>query len=333
MKKILKEDERAKLMNKSYDVVALGEMLIDFTMGGQSEQGNNMFEACPGGAPCNVLAMLNKLGKKTAFIGKVGNDQFGKLLKSTIEEIGIESKGLIMDNEINTTLAFVHTFPDGDREFSFYRKPGADMMLKEDEVDYELIRQAKLFHFGTLSMTDEPAKTATQKALEAAKEAGCLISFDPNLRPPLWSSLDKAKEMMEYGFGYCDILKISDNEIQFVSGKEDYDEGIKYLQDKYNIPLILLTLGKDGSRAYYKDMRVERRGFVMKTIETTGAGDTFCGSSLNAVLEGDFANLSEEVLGNMLTFANAAAALITTKKGAIRSMPEKAEVERLINSN
>lgn len=317
-------------MNKKYDVVALGEMLIDFTMNAESEQGNGMFEACPGGAPCNVLAMLNKLDKKTAFIGKVGNDQFGRLLKSTIEEIGIESKGLILDEEIKTTLAFVHTFPDGDREFSFYRKPGADMMLKEDEVDYDLIRQTRIFHFGTLSMTDEPAKGATKKALEVAKEAGCLISFDPNLRPPLWGSLDQAKEMMEYGFGYCDILKISDNEIQFVSGKEDYDEGIKYLQDKYQIPLILLTLGKDGSRAYYKDMRVERKGFVMKTIETTGAGDTFCGSSLNAVLEGDFENLTENDLREMLTFANAAAALITTKKGAIRAMPEKADVDALI---
>lgn len=317
-------------MEKCYDVVALGEMLVDFTMNGQSSQGNNMFEACPGGAPCNVLAMLNKLGKKTAFIGKVGNDQFGKLLKETINEIGIESKGLVLDEEINTTLAFVHTYPDGDREFSFYRKPGADMMLAEDEVDYDLIRQAKIFHFGTLSMTDEPVKSTTKKALQTAKEAGCLISFDPNLRPPLWKSLDQAKEMMEYGFGFCDILKISDNEIQFVSGKEDYDEGIKYLQEKYQIPLIFLTLGKEGSRAYYKDMCVERGGFTMKTIETTGAGDTFCGSSLNGILDRDFENLSEEDLGQILTFANAAAALITTKKGAIRSMPEKEDVEALL---
>ncbi len=169
-------------MEKLYDVTAMGELLIDFTMNGQSEQGNNMFEACPGGAPCNVLAMLNKLGRKTAFIGKVGRDQFGRLLKETIADSGIETKGLVMDEDIRTTLAFVHTFPDGDREFSFYRNPGADMMLSEDEVDYELIRQSKVFHFGTLSMTDEPAKTATKKALEAAKEAGCLITFDPNLR-------------------------------------------------------------------------------------------------------------------------------------------------------
>ncbi len=317
-------------MEKLYDVTAMGELLIDFTMNGQSEQGNNMFEACPGGAPCNVLAMLNKLGRKTAFVGKVGQDQFGRLLKETIADSGIETRGLVMDEDIRTTLAFVHTFPDGDREFSFYRNPGADMMLSEDEVDYDLIRQSKVFHFGTLSMTDEPAKTATKKALEAAREAGCLITFDPNLREPLWKSLDDAKEAMEYGFGYCDMLKISDNEIQFISGKEDYDEGIRYLQEKYHIPVIFLTMGKDGSRAYYKDIRVERAGFSVKAIETTGAGDTFCGCAINGLLKYGLEGLTEETLGELLTYANAGAALITLKKGAIRSMPEPAQIEEMI---
>lgn len=317
-------------MAKKYDVIALGELLIDFTMNGQSEQGNNMFEACPGGAPCNVLALLNKMGKKTAFIGKVGKDQFGTLLRDTITEAGIDASNLIVDENVNTTLAFVHTFPDGDREFSFYRNPGADMMLTADEVNPEVVKDTKVFHFGTLSMTHEGVREATKKAVETAKANGCLVSFDPNLRPPLWSSLDLAKEQMEYGFGKCDILKISDNEIQFVSGKEDYDEGIAYLQETYNIPLILLTMGKDGSRAYYKGMRVERPGFSVKAIETTGAGDTFCGSSLNYLVEHDFENLTEEQLGEMLTFANAAAALVTTKKGAIKAMPVKEEVLELI---
>lgn len=320
-------------MEKNFDVIALGELLIDFTMNGQSEQGNNMFEACPGGAPCNVLALLNKMGKKTAFLGKVGQDQFGTLLKDTITEVGIDSTRLVMDPEVNTTLAFVHTFPDGDREFSFYRNPGADMMLSESDVDPEFIGQAKIFHFGTLSMTHDGVRAATKKAVQAARENGCLISFDPNLRPPLWFSLDLAKEQMEYGFGVCDILKISDNEIQFVSGKEDYDEGIAYLQEKYQIPLILLTMGRDGSRAYYKGMRVQRPGFSVKAIETTGAGDTFCGSSLTYILEHDFDSLTEEQLGEMLTFANAAAAIVTTKKGAIRSMPEREEVTALLDSN
>lgn len=317
-------------MAKKYDVIALGELLIDFTMNGQSEQGNNMFEACPGGAPCNVLALLNKMGKKTAFIGKVGKDQFGTLLRDTITEAGIDASNLMVDENVNTTLAFVHTFPDGDREFSFYRNPGADMMLTADEVNPEVVKDTKVFHFGTLSMTHEGVREATKKAVETAKANGCLVSFDPNLRPPLWSSLDLAKEQMEYGFGKCDILKISDNEIQFVSGKEDYDEGIAYLQETYDIPLILLTMGKDGSRAYYKGMRVERPGFSVKAIETTGAGDTFCGSSLNYLVDHDFENLTEEQLGEMLTFANAAAALVTTKKGAIKAMPVKEEVLELI---
>ena len=317
-------------MVKKYDVIALGELLIDFTMNGQSEQGNNMFEACPGGAPCNVLALLNKMGKKTAFIGKVGKDQFGALLRDTITEAGIDASNLMVDENVNTTLAFVHTFPDGDREFSFYRNPGADMMLTADEVNPEVVKDTKVFHFGTLSMTHEGVREATKKAVETAKANGCLVSFDPNLRPPLWSSLDLAKEQMEYGFGKCDILKISDNEIQFVSGKEDYEEGIAYLQETYNIPLILLTMGKDGSRAYYKGMRVERPGFSVKAIETTGAGDTFCGSSLNYLVDHDFENLTEEQLGEMLTFANAAAALVTTKKGAIKAMPVKEEVLELI---
>lgn len=317
-------------MAKKYDVIALGELLIDFTMNGQSEQGNNMFEACPGGAPCNVLALLNKMGKKTAFIGKVGKDQFGALLRDTITEAGIDASNLMVDENVNTTLAFVHTFPDGDREFSFYRNPGADMMLTADEVNPEVVKDTKVFHFGTLSMTHEGVREATKKAVEIAKANGCLVSFDPNLRPPLWSSLDLAKEQMEYGFGKCDILKISDNEIQFVSGKEDYDEGIAYLQETYNIPLILLTMGKDGSRAYYKGMHVERPGFSVKAIETTGAGDTFCGSSLNYLVDHDFENLTEEQLGEMLTFANAAAALVTTKKGAIKAMPVKEEVLELI---
>lgn len=317
-------------MAKKYDVIALGELLIDFTMNGQSGQGNNMFEACPGGAPCNVLALLNKMGKKTAFIGKVGKDQFGALLRDTITEAGIDASNLMVDENVNTTLAFVHTFPDGDREFSFYRNPGADMMLTADEVNPEVVKDTKVFHFGTLSMTHEGVREATKKAVETAKANGCLVSFDPNLRPPLWSSLDLAKEQMEYGFGKCDILKISDNEIQFVSGKEDYDEGIAYLQETYNIPLILLTMGKDGSRAYYKGMRVERPGFSVKAIETTGAGDTFCGSSLNYLVDHDFENLTEEQLGEMLTFANAAAALVTTKKGAIKAMPVKEEVLELI---
>ncbi len=317
-------------MDKKYDVIALGELLIDFTSGGKSEQGNQMFEACPGGAPCNVLSILNKLGKKTAFIGKVGNDNFGHLLNDTLNDAGIDTSHLYFDDEVHTTLALVHTKPDGDRDFSFYRNPGADMMLTEDEIDEAFINQAKIFHFGTLSMTHEGVKKATKKAVTAAKNQGLLVSFDPNLRPPLWSSLEDAREQMEYGFGVCDILKISDNEVEFIAGTDDYDKGIQYLIDKYHIPVIFLTLGKDGSRVYYHGEVVNHKGYEHTPIETTGAGDTFCGSALSYILEHDIDNLTKENLEEMLGFANAAAALITMKKGAIRSMPEREEVEKVV---
>ena len=217
---------------KKYDVVAMGELLIDFTENGKSEQGAGVYEANPGGAPCNVLSLLAKMGKETGFIGKVGSDQYGTLLKNTLLDVNISTEGLVVDNQVRTTLAFVHTFPDGDREFSFYRNPGADMMLTEEEVKADMIEQAKIFHFGTLSMTHEGVRKATHRAVDIAKKAGILISFDPNLRPPLWSSRELAKEQIEWGLAQCDILKISDNEIQFVSGKDDYDDGIAYLWEK-----------------------------------------------------------------------------------------------------
>ena len=319
-------------MDKKYDVTALGELLIDFTDNGKSAQGNTLFEANPGGAPCNVLAMLNRLGHPKAFIGKVGKDIFGLKLKSVLEETGIDTAGLIVDEDARTTLAFVQTFADGDRDFSFYRNPGADMLLTADEVDGGLIRSSRLFHFGTLSMTHEGVRKATKKAVRLAKESGAVISFDPNLRPPLWKSLDEAKEQAAWGFSQCDVLKISDNEIQWFTGEEDFDQGIERLRKEYDIPLILLSMGRDGSRAYYKDLRVEKAPFLQKgTIETTGAGDTFGGCCLHFVLKYGLNGLNEERLTEMLAFANAAASIITTRKGALRVMPEADEVERFLS--
>ncbi len=316
---------------KKYDVTALGELLIDFTENGVSGQGNPLFEANPGGAPCNVLAMLTKLGHKTAFIGKVGDDFFGKQLKEAIEEVGIDSTGLCMDKEIHTTLAMVHTYPDGDRDFSFYRNPGADMMLKESEVKEEMIKESKLFHFGTLSMTHEDVRKATKKAIQIAEDAGNIISFDPNLREPLWNSLDEAKEQILYGLSHCHILKISDNEIQWLTGQEDYTDGVKWILERYQIPLILVSMGKEGSRAYYGGKMVEVKPFIQKnTIETTGAGDTFCGCVLHYICEHGLENLTEENLFEMLQFANAAASIITTRKGALRVMPEEKEIAGLL---
>ena len=319
--------------NKQYDVTALGELLIDFTENGESSQGNPLMEANPGGAPCNVLAMLQKLGKKTAFIGKVGSDMFGNQLKTAVEEVGIDTRNLIMDEKHHTTLAFVHTYPDGDRDFSFYRDPGAEMMLTKEEVQKDLIASSRIFHFGTLSSTHEGVREATRHAIELAKEAGCIITFDPNLRPPLWESLEDAKREIEYGLTKCDVLKISDNEVEFLFGTTDYDKGAALIREKYNIPLVLITMGKDGSRAYYKDLRVEAAPFLQEnTIETTGAGDTFCASTLNYVLEHGLEDLTEENLKELLTFANAAASLITTRKGALRVMPSREEVLAFIES-
>ncbi|MDE6747728.1 MAG: carbohydrate kinase [Lachnospiraceae bacterium] len=311
-----------------FDVTALGELLIDFTENGTSGQGNPLFEANPGGAPCNVLAMLAKLGRQTAFIGKVGKDFFGEQLKNAIQEVGINSDYLLMDEEVHTTLAMVHTLPDGDRDFSFYRNPGADMMLTEDEIPENLIAGSKIFHFGTLSMTHEGVRAATKKAVALAKKNGVLISFDPNLRPPLWKSLEEAREQVTYGISNCDILKISDNEIQWYTGEEDFDDGIRRLKELHDVPLILLSMGREGSRAYYKDLRVEAAPFLQEnTIETTGAGDTFGACCLNSVLEYGLDNLNEEKLMQMLVYANAAASIITTKKGALRVMPTKDEIE------
>ena len=278
------------------DVVALGELLIDFTENGISSQGNPLFEANPGGAPCNVLAMLTKLGHKTAFIGKVGNDFFGKQL-----------------------------------DFSFYRDPGADMMLTEEEIPEELILETRIFHFGTLSMTHEKVRRATKKAVAIAKQAGAIISFDPNIREPLWNSMDEAREQVLYGLGQCHILKISDNEIQWLTGKNDYTEAVKWIREKYDIPLILVSMGKEGSRAYYQDRMVEKAPFINEnTIETTGAGDTFCACVLHYICKHGLENLTEKNLKEMLTYANAAASIITTRKGALRVMPRPEEIEALI---
>lgn len=314
----------------TYDVVALGELLIDFTGSGESPQGNPLLEANPGGAPCNVLSLLAKLGHKTAFMGKVGNDGFGLQLKAALEEVGISTKGLLLDPDTHTTLAIVQTLPGGDRDFSFYRKPGADMMLRKDELDPELLLNTKIFHFGSLSMTDEPCRTATRLAIASAEDAGALLTFDPNLREPLWDTLDEAREQILYGLGHCQVLKISDNEIQWLSGMDDYDEGIGWLRSQFDIPLILLSMGADGSRAYQGGLRVEVSVFPVDTIETTGAGDTFFGGVIHYILDHGFRDYTESELTEMLTFANAGAALVTTRKGALRVMPTREEIDALM---
>ncbi|MBD5150041.1 MAG: carbohydrate kinase [Oscillibacter sp.] len=317
---------------KKFDVVALGELLIDFTENGLSGQGNTLFEANPGGAPCNVLAMLKKLDRDCAFVGKVGGDMFGQLLRKVAEDAGICMDYLVADTDARTTLAFVKKLENGDRDFSFYRNPGADMMLTEDEIPEEAVSNCRIFHFGTLSMTHEGVRKATCKAIDIAKNGGALLSFDPNLRPPLWADLEDARTQISYGLGKCDVLKIADNELEFMTGETDFDKGAAILRAKYpNIKLFNVTAGPDGSYSYYGDERV----FVPAinrpdTIETTGAGDTFCACVLNFVLDHGLEGLSADDLTAMLRFANTAAYLVTTRKGAIRSMPERERVEALL---
>lgn len=315
-----------------FDAVAFGELLIDFTQNGISEQGNSFFEANPGGAVSNVLAMLNKLGNKTAFVGKVGKDIFGSLLRKTLDELGIDTEDLLTDEKVPTTLAFVANDETGERSFSFYRDPGADIMFRAEELREETIKNTRLFHFGTLSMTHEGVREATKKALKIAKESGILISFDPNLRESLWDSLETARQQFDYGMQYCDVLKISDNELQWFTGEEDLEKGIAILQARYPITLILLTLGKEGSCAYYKGSKVMVPAFPEKqVVDTTGAGDTFFGACLHCVLQKGLAALTKEDLRSMLAMGNAAASVIITRKGALKVMPTGQEIEARVN--
>lgn len=313
-----------------YDVIALGELLIDFTANGESGQGNPLFEANPGGAPCNVLAMLARLGRRTAFVGKVGDDLFGRMLKSTIQEVGIDAGGLVLDPAAHTTLAFVRNAPDGDREFSFYRDPGADELLTPDELPGSL-EETAVFHFGSLSLTREPARSATRAAVERAAKGGAVISFDPNLRESLWKTLDAAREQMLWGCSVCQVLKVAEEELRFLTGEEGLEAGSTKLRERYpNIRLLLVTRGRDGSVAFWGDAAVSCPGFTqVKAIDTTGAGDTFCGVCLHFVREWGLDGLDEAKLTEMLRYANAAAGLVTTRKGAIRSMPAPDEVAGL----
>ncbi len=407
-----------------YDVIALGELLIDFTPYGKSNQNNDLLEVNPGGAPCNVLAILSKLGYKTGFIGKVGNDGFGRLLKNTLEdegistnglvlsdeynttaafvhldengersfsfyrnmgademlteeEINVDMNGLVLSDEYNTTAAFVHLDENGERSFSFYRNMGADEMLTEEEINVDMIKNSKIFHFGTLSMTknpaksatkkavdiarengvlvsfdpnyrpalwkDEkifhfgtlsmtknPAKSATKKAVDIARENGVLVSFDPNYRPALWKDEDLAKEAIEYGLSKCDILKISDNELELITNINDVNEAIIEIKNKYNIKLILVTLGEKGSMYWYNNCIGYRRGFEGNVVDTTGAGDTFHGALLSKIVDKDLKNINIAYLDKALDFANAAGSVIVGRKGSLKSMPTLDEINDVL---
>lgn len=320
------------MVNMEFDVTALGELLVDMTPCGRSAQGNDLFEANPGGAPCNVLAMLQKLEHKTAFIGKVGPDFFGEMLRQTVKDTGVDVSSLYTDEIVHTTLAFVHLNPDGDRDFSFYRDPGADLCIKKEEIREEQIAASRIFHFGTLSMTAEPALSATKAAIEYAEKHGVLRSFDPNVRLPLWKQEEDAKRAVRFGLKHCDVLKIADNELLWLTGETTLEAGIEKLRAEFEIPLILLSMGAEGSRAYAENVYASYPAFLSDaTIDTTGAGDTFMACMLHDVLENGILDRTAESLNQALRFANAAASLVTTRLGALRSMPEEAEIRALLS--
>lgn len=311
-----------------FDVTALGELLIDFTPSGVSEGGNELFERNPGGAPANVLAALSKLGKSSAFLGMVGNDQFGVFLKSVLINNNIDVNGLKFSDKTNTTLAFVHLDKTGDRSFSFYRNPGADMMLSVDDVDFDIIKNSKVFHFGSISLTDEPSRSATMTAVKFAKENGLLISYDPNLRPPLWKSLEDAKLKILSLIGSADILKISEEELKFITTVDDLVEGTDMLQ-RLGISVILVTLGPKGCFYRYKGGTGRIGTYDVKVVDTTGAGDAFLGGMLYRLCDktlDEINSLDKKEFEDIIRFANAVGALATTKKGAIPAMPQLEEV-------
>ena len=305
------------------DVTAIGELLIDFTPIGQSAQNNPIFEQNPGGAPANVLACLSKLGRKTAFIGKVGADQFGVALKQTLKQVGVSTDGLIIGEGCHTTLAFVHLSDSGDRSFSFYRDPGADLLLTPEEVNKQLIDECKIFHFGSVSMTGEPSRSATLSAVKYAREQGRIISYDPNLRMRLWSSESEAKEVILGAMPYTDILKISEEELLFLTGEKDLQKGSRFLRDTYGLKLILITLGPDGAYVSSKIAQAQAPAYAVKTVDTTGAGDSFTGGFLYCLLQSGKTpeGLSENDLKEFLAFGNAVGSLTTTNKGAIPALP------------
>ena len=309
------------------DVVALGELLIDFAAKSKDPDGYPTMAANPGGAPGNFLAALNVYGKKTAFLGKVGDDAFGHLLLGTLQRAGIETKGVIVDPDYFTTLAFV-TFNDaGDRSFSFARKPGADTQLRWEEIDKGLMDEARVFHFGTLSLTDEPARTATRKAVAYAKETGKLISCDPNLRVPLWRSEEEAREQMLWSLQQADLVKISDNEVSFLWACSP-EEGAEKLLREFDVKLAMVTLGAEGCLLRTKNACFRAPAPKVHPVDTTGAGDIFGGSAMARFLdlEKDPDALTRDDLSYIGTYALMAASLSTERSGGIPSIPEKETV-------
>jgi len=314
-------------MEKTFDVVALGEILIDFTPCGRSEAGQRLFEQNPGGAPANVLAALSKFGRRTAFIGKVGKDMHGAFLKEVLIDSGISTEGLVEGDDAFTTLAFVALSDAGERSFSFARKPGADTCLTREEVKEELITSSKVFHIGSLSLTAEPVKSTTFKALETAKEAGCIISYDPNYRAPLWDSREEAIKGMRSVVPYVDVMKISDEETELLTDVVEPEGAAKKLLEQ-GVAVVAVTLGDKGALVCTKEGTKHVPGYKAQMVDTTGAGDSFWGGFLHSLIESGKKpqELSLEEVASFARFGNGVASLCVEKRGAIPAMPTLEEV-------
>ena len=316
------------------DVTAMGELLIDFACREVDEAGYPTMKANPGGAPCNLLAALSQYGCSTAFLGKVGSDAFGHMLVNTVKEAGIETRGIVMDDSVFTTLAFVTFDETGNRSFSFARKPGADTQIRFEELDLTLIDECRDFHFGTLSLTGEPARSATQRAVAYAREKGKIISFDPNLRKPLWDDLEEAKRQILWGLAQADIVKISDEEVEFLWGVSP-EEGARKLHEEFGVALVFVTLGPKGcfySNGCETGMVDTPKG--VHVIDTTGAGDIFGGSVLSRILKSGkaIAELTGAELKEMTRFACCAASLSTQRSGGISSVVPMEEIEAFLRA-
>jgi fructokinase len=318
------------------DITALGEILIDFTPAGVSDNGGALFEKNPGGAPANVAVCVSRLGGKSAFIGKAGQDMFGVFLESVLKEHNVDTRGFRFSREHNTTLAFVELDENGDRSFSFYRSPGADTTISAEEVDYELIKNSRIFHFGSLSLTNEPSRAATIEALRYAKQNRVTVSYDPNLRPAIWKNMEDAKNYISSVMGYADIVKISEEELVFLTGEKDLGKGTYNLYTRYGTGLILVTRGAKGAFYRFGDQTGERETFKgIKVVDTTGAGDAFFGGFLFSMTSRGIFNtvkLDSKTIEDMLVFSNAVASLCVSKKGAIPAMPKLGQVMQLIET-
>ncbi len=318
---------------RTYDIVALGELLIDFTTCGMSANGMRLFEQNPGGAVCNVLSAMARQGDKTAFIGKIGNDMHGAFLKESIESVGIDTRGVIVADDVFTTLAFVELSPSGERSFSFARKPGADTCLRASELDEELLKSTRVLHIGSLSLTNEPARSATLRAIEIAKAAGAIISYDPNYRAPLWDSVKTAKEQMRSLLPYVDVMKLSDEETALLTDREDPAEALRFLNNA-GISCAVVTMGPKGALAMLRGETAQAEPHDCVRVDTTGAGDAFWGGFLHGLLQSNKAisALTLKEVAEFARFANVVAAICCERRGALLSMPSGQEIQQRLSS-